>query len=223
MIQSEDEDSVALVDGGVISDFQSARCPECGSAVNWQCYAMGSVECSNGRLATRTASQGVATCEWPGLTLERLEAVAPHTHRSSIRITMLRGRVLHSTFEEDPPLDEFLAFSSKPADPPMEVIGKLHTYRSVLLGGAGRVETIVREPRLSTVVLRHNQLHTMTWSADAIWLVDEGPKQVDTTTVFLRDRVDRFVTDGLYEPMSDDEYAENADLVWRLAAERNLI
>lgn len=142
--------------------------------------------------------------------------VAPHTHRTSLRLTVLRGRVLHRKFWAGEGDEK----------------GLLHTYRSPLLGGEGLSvdATWTTYSELAetfwdggSLVLPHNQLHTVEWGPDAIWLVQEGPLMTETTSVLIRPGVDDMSTDELYEPMADEEYRERCDLVWRLAAAAGVV
>lgn len=137
--------------------------------------------------------------------------VAPHSHRTSIRITVLQGTLRHLLFHPDP--------DGEPV--------RRHTFRSVLLGGEGLSDAfdLVRVRSSSRVytsgaylVLSAKDVHTVEWERGAVWLVDEGPVVTETTTVLLRPGLDTMDTDGLYEPMTDEEYLAHADYVWRLAA-----
>ncbi len=138
--------------------------------------------------------------------------VAPHSHRTSLRLTVLRGFIAHHTFTE-----------GRYGSP----VARRHSYRSPLLGGEGLSKLslgwayAVQSTTLHKgdhVVLAHDQIHTVEWSDNAVWLVDEGPTMTEDTTVLIRPGLDRMDTDGLYVPMEDDVYRDRLDLVRRLAA-----
>lgn len=141
--------------------------------------------------------------------------VAPHSHRTSIRITVLRGIVWHHTFSAT-------ADSSRPSG--AEQQGRLHTYQSKLLGGTGLSREFSSVDRVATVhtlnvgdslFISSETIHTVYWTPDAMWTIDEGPVVSPTTKVFIRDGIDSFVTAGLYQAMSAYEYADLLDKVVR--------
>lgn len=134
-----------------------------------------------------------------------IRTVAPHSHRTDITITVLRGSIIHHTFS-------FLADSKVP-----RVEGNLHNYRSVILGGEG-ISPVLDTKRLAVesikmnvgdkVFLPYNKIHTVEWDADAVWMVEEGDIKSDETTVFIRSN-DSFDVDALYQDMSGKKYYEN--------------
>lgn len=141
-----------------------------------------------------------------GSTGER--TVAAHTHRTSLKIRVLAGRLTHYTQT---------LWSGKQT-------GVLYQYMSPLLGGGGlaksgtkvnytEIEQVMQTG--DTLCLPHTEFHTVSWARDAIWLVEEGPVMKDVTQVLLR-KGDSFDTTGLYEPMSERELKERLDFVWRL-------
>ncbi len=139
--------------------------------------------------------------------------VAPHSHRSSIRLTMLRGALIHYLFVPS-------SYGQ---------VTQKHTYRSVLLGGSGfsadfeEVPMAIHSRQMTPgdkIILSYQDIHTVEWNADAVWIVDEGPLMTEETTVLVRPGKDNLTTEGLYRPMSQEEYLQHFDLVWQLMADR---
>ena len=144
-----------------------------------------------------------------------LKTVAPHSHRTSIKITLLRGLVRHDIIDttRDGGMGDAVA----------------HTYESKLLGGAGlgqgfetswdfRDRQVLSHPG-DWIVLNYRDVHTVSWTEGSIWVVEEGPLMTDRTRVVLRDGLDEFTTENMYIPMLLTEYLRELDLVWRLRAE----
>jgi len=104
-----------------------------------------------------------------------------HSHTYDLKITVLKGRVIHHV--------------AKKIDSPM--VGALnipaYTYRSPLNGGTGELsysheQLILMEeyviPPASTIYMSHKDIHTVSCSKGAIWVVEElGFKTKESETL----------------------------------------
>jgi len=104
-----------------------------------------------------------------------------HSHSYDLKITVLKGRVTHH-----------LATLSKP-----NVKGAInmpaYKYKSLLKGGDGILRYINEQallvdeyvlPTAATIYLKHSDIHTVSCSKGAIWIVEElGFKAAETTVL----------------------------------------
>jgi len=118
--------------------------------------------------------------------------VQMHTHRYPIRLTVIKGQVLHHVAYKAPSQTHGVSELSE------------FEYHSPLNGGAGLKylrETLVNIiehyiPIGATLVMDEKDYHTVSCSQGSIWIVEECGFKTETSKVLGVP----FVTDGLYTP-----------------------
>lgn len=113
-------------------------------------------------------------------------AIALHSHCYGLRLTAVKGAIRHHT--------------AKPSN--NGVLLEKHEYKSPLNGGNGLLsigyETMLVEDFLipigGQIILKHNDVHTVSSDMGAIWIVEEMGFKSDTSHVYGRS----FTTGNLY-------------------------